>query len=380
MMSLTNPFFIRMLMFMVFIVGLIFSVFDSLWSVYQNNIELNALITAVWAFGVGLCFFNLYKLSREQTWLDAFSQGREDLPNIPEPKVLAPLAVSLKDQKGAVTISSLAHKSILTGVEARLDETRDITRYLIGVLIFLGLLGTFWGLSKTIGAIAGVISGINVEPLAGQNTFELLKEGLKSPLNGMGTAFSSSLFGLAGSLVVGFLDMQVSKAGTNFFHDLEDQLSSITKMTHDGSDVAHNGGAYALSLLEKNAEQLEQLHKVLQGNETSRLSTTKVVVSLSEHINKLHEDVALHQKALQQLMQSHQEIQKGLSKLLESNVMDQTKNLSKHIEVVNESTKQLVQEQAQGRNELKDVVQSEIRLLTRTLSAMADGQDRPEKR
>ena len=150
------------------------------------------------------------------------------------------MAGMLVEHKGRFTISSLAMRSLLDSLNLRLDETREISRYLIGLLVFLGLLGTFWGLLSTIESVGTVINSLGVAGEDSTSMFLKLKEGLKQPLNGMGTAFSSSLFGLSGSLILGFLDIQASQAQNQFYNDVEEWLSSMSLISVNPSSKRYS--------------------------------------------------------------------------------------------------------------------------------------------
>ena len=173
------------------------------------------------------------------------------------------MAAMLGERKGRLSLSAPTMRSLLDGIASRLDGSRDFSRYMIGLLIFLGLLGTFWGLSQTIGAIGDVIRGLTVGVGELGTVFENLKQGLGAPLTGMGTAFSSSLFGLGGSLMLGFLDLQAAQAQNRFFNDLEEWLSGSTRLSSGAlpGDGEHPAPVYVQALLEQTAESLERLER-----------------------------------------------------------------------------------------------------------------------
>src|SRR5205085_1691885 len=168
-------------------------------------------------------------------WVNSFRLAAPGLAVGRPPVLLAPMASILGDRMGRMSMSSTMMRGILDSIATRLDEARDITRYLTGLLVFLGLLGTFWGLIVTVGSVGNVINTLKVGGDA-ETVFESLREGLAAPLSGMGISFSSSLFGLAGSLVLGFLDLQSSQAQNRFYTDLEDWLSTTVRDLGAGSD------------------------------------------------------------------------------------------------------------------------------------------------
>src|SRR6202049_2155717 len=218
----------RMLVF-VLIVSLVVVILNrQIWAAFLANPGLNALIIFVLLVGILLAFRQVVRLFPEIAWVNSFRLADPGLAVERGPVLLAPMAAILSDRAGRMTISSQIMKSLLDSIATRLDEARDMSRYMTGLLIFLGLLGTFWGLIETVGSVGKVIDGLKVGGDAAQ-VFDSLKEGLAAPLGGMGISFSSSLFGLAGSLVLGFLDLQTSQAQNRFYIDLEDWLSTTVR-------------------------------------------------------------------------------------------------------------------------------------------------------
>lgn len=369
--AVMKNYFIRMLVFGVCVAAIVVFLSDGLWTIFQNNIGLNSLIIGVLFVGVILSFWTLIRLIRETRWLESFQQKIEISTIRFSPTILKSLAISMRDNHDYKQISSLSQRSILASVESRLDEMRDIPRYFVGLLIFLGLLGTFWGLSKTIAAIAGVVGNIDINPSNAGKTFELLKQGLQSPLAGMGTAFSSSLFGLAGSLVLGFLDLQVGKASSKFFRIVEDELSTFTKVNHDGSDVAHNGGAYIMSLLESNAEQVELLQGLIERSEKGGQNNVRLISKIAEHIDKLNQELKSQQASLKQLMTQNKDLHAHLSNtLIETR---ENTEIKAYLANVDRFMQTMLNDHAQGRKDVVSTLQKEVRLLTRTLSSVANG-------
>jgi hypothetical protein len=218
----------RMLVF-VLIVSLVVVILNrQIWAAFLANPGLNALIIFVLLVGILLAFRQVVRLFPEIAWVNSFRLADPGLAVERGPVLLAPMAAILSDRAGRMTISSQIMKSLLDSIATRLDEARDMSRYMTGLLIFLGLLGTFWGLIATVGSVGKVIEGLKVGGDAAA-MFDSLKEGLAAPLGGMGISFSSSLFGLAGSLVLGFLDLQMSQAQNRFYTDLEDWLATTVR-------------------------------------------------------------------------------------------------------------------------------------------------------
>jgi hypothetical protein len=207
---------------------------EPLRSAFIANWGFNSVILGVLAVGVLINFRQVMILNTEINWIRVFRTGQPGISVTAEPRLLKPLAAHLsKRRRDRFSLSALALRTILDGIRERLDESREISRYLIGTLVFLGLLGTFWGLIGTIAAVAQVIGALEVGSADFAAVFSDFKQGLQAPLSGMGTAFSSSLFGLGGSLVLGFLDLQAGHAQNRFFNGLEEWLTGVTQLVDD---------------------------------------------------------------------------------------------------------------------------------------------------
>jgi hypothetical protein len=225
--KLSSPriFLIRMLVFVI-LVGLVgFVLHKQIEVAFMANPGLNALILADEATGIILSCRQGLRVYPEIAWVNNFRLADPGLAVDRPPVLLAPMAAILGSRVGRMAMSSQLMRGILDSIATRLDEARDISRYMTGLLVFLGLLGTFWGLIETVSSVGGVIQGLKASGDAG-SMFDSLRDGLAAPLSGMGISFSSSLFGLAGSLVLGFLDLQSSQAQNRFYTELEDWLST----------------------------------------------------------------------------------------------------------------------------------------------------------
>ncbi|MFG1280536.1 flagellar motor protein MotA [Xanthobacter autotrophicus] len=225
-------FLVRMIVFLALCAALAAVLHRQIVAAFLNNPGLNGVIFGVLAVGIILAIRQVARLFPEVEWVNSFRLSDPGLAVARPPTLLAPMAALLGDRVGRMSISQATMRSILDSIGTRLDESRDMGRYLTGLLVFLGLLGTFWGLLETVSSIGTVISSLQVGPDAG-SIFEDMKTGLAAPLGGMGTAFSSSLFGLSGSLVLGFLDLQAGQAQTRFYTDLEDWLSTTVRDLDD---------------------------------------------------------------------------------------------------------------------------------------------------
>lgn len=253
--KLSSPrvFLLRMLVFCVLAAFIVLILHEQIRRAFLANPGLNGLIFGVLGIGIILAFRQVIRLFREVRWVNDFRVSDPGLALRDPPVLLAPMASLLGNRLGRTSISTMTLRSILDSVGTRLDEARDIGRYLTGLLVFLGLLGTFWGLLETVSSVGAVISGLSVQGGDGGTVFDELKRGLSQPLSGMGIAFSSSLFGLAGSLVLGFLDLQAGQAQNRFYNELEDWLSGTVadaRIEGDVAEIAAGGG---------NAETLKRL-------------------------------------------------------------------------------------------------------------------------
>ena len=241
--ALSSPgvFLSRMFVFLVLACFLGSILYAQAFRAFMANPGLNGLILGVLLIGALYAFRQVFRLYPEIKWINSYRVSDPGLAMQKRPTLLAPMANLMAGQRGQLSISTGSMRSIMDSIGSRLDEARETSRYLVGLLIFLGLLGTFWGLLQTITSIGQTIGSLNT----GANNmaaFEELKNGLEAPLKGMGTAFSSSLFGLAGSLILGFLDLQAGQAQNRFYNELEEWLSGITELTPAGSGSDNMAG------------------------------------------------------------------------------------------------------------------------------------------
>lgn len=233
---LTPPgvFLLRMLIFLTLVGFLAAILYDQLASALLTNPGLNGLIIGVLALGIIYAFRQVIRLYPEIRWVNAYRVADPGLVISHKPVLLAPMATMLRDRTGNLSLSTTAMQSFMDSIGSRLDEARDTGRYMVGLLVFLGLLGTFWGLLETIQSVGKAIDTLGTSATNNAQLFGDLKASLAAPLKGMGTAFSSSLLGLAGSLVLGFLELQASHAHNRFYNELEEWLSGITELTPAG--------------------------------------------------------------------------------------------------------------------------------------------------
>ncbi len=293
------------------------------------------------------------------------------------PRLLASMARMLGTrQVGRVSLSASSLQTLLDGIGSRLNETRETSRYLIGVLVFLGLLGTFYGLLETVRSVGGVIGGLDVGGNDLARAFANLKSGLESPLAGMGTAFSSSLFGLAGSLVLGFLDLQAGQAQNRFYNDLEEWLSTYTRLSSgglgDGGDASVP--AYIQALLEQTADSLENLQRIIARGEESRIGANATLASLTDRLGILGEQMKAGQMLMLRLAENQLELKPTLSRLADiaESSSGHDDALRNHLRNIEGYTARLTEDLAQGRAQSVQELRGEIRILARTIAALAE--------
>jgi hypothetical protein len=301
--KLTPPrrYLVRMIVFLLLVGFLLVILAKDLQRAFMSNPGLNGLIVGCLAIGVILALWQVIRLFREVRWVNDLRGARPDLALQSTPSLLAPIATLLGDKAGRSLISTSTLRSVLESVGMRLDEMRDVSRYLTGLLVFLGLLGTFWGLLETVSSISGVIGAMQTGKDA-TVLFDELKTGLQAPLAGMGISFSSSLFGLAGSLVLGFLDLQAGQAQTRFYNELEDWLST----TATDAAPLDSGDLTAT---------LERLNRLISAQSGSAI-TNQSLSTLADGIQQLVQHMREEQQQIRDWVEAQSESHEDVKKLL----------------------------------------------------------------
>ena len=308
----------RMLVFLVLGVLLVIILHRQIWMAFLANPGLNGLIIGVLLIGIVLSFRQVVRLFPEVTWVNSFRLADPGIAVSRQPTLLAPMAVILGDRHGPMALSTPAMRGILDSIASRLDEARDTSRYMTGLLVFLGLLGTFWGLIETVGSVGKVIESLRVGGDAA-TMFDSLKEGLAAPLGGMGISFSSSLFGLAGSLILGFLDLQTSQAQNRFYTELEDWLATTVR-DMDGEGVAAPQGVPMGSEVRL---ALDRLREAI-GEAGSNKAATNAMANLAEAIQGLVQHMRSEQQMLRDWVEAQAAQQKEVRRLLQVLAREQT--------------------------------------------------------
>ncbi len=364
----------RMTVFVVAVIVIAGALYAPLERAFLANPILNGVILGVLVLGIGYVFRQVMQLKPEVDWLEMYRRDQPGLSVQRAPMLLAPMATMLGERGDRhMSLSAMSMRSLLDSISSRLDESREISRYLIGLLIFLGLLGTFWGLLETVISVGATVKGLSASEGDFQSLFDNLQAGLAAPLTGMGTAFSSSLFGLAGSLVLGFLELQAGQAQNRFYNDLEEWLSSLTRLSSGAlAEGDQSVPDYVSALLEQTADSLSNLQRTLSRGEESRLSANTTLLALADKLATLTDQMRTEQDLLVKLVETQMEVRPVLERLTEATVKMSDGGLDEasrtHLRNIDVYMARLLEESAQGRSELVDGIRSEIKVLARTVA------------
>ncbi|CAG4905242.1 unnamed protein product [Acidocella sp. C78] len=373
-MTRPNSYLIRMLVFLVVVYGLAAFLAPVLKSFFLANPVVNSVIAVVEVFGIFWNLRQVMRLSPEVDWVERFQRSRASIEHGPKPRLLLPMARMFggrQDDGRRVTLSVASMRTMLDGIASRLDESRETSRYVTGVMIFLGLLGTFWGLLKTVHAVAAVIAAMNLAGGDVNGMFAQLKAGLAGPLAGMGTAFSSSMFGLSGALILGFLDLTAGQAMNRFFNDLEEWLAGLTRVSSGAIAAEAEGGlpAYVQAVLEQSAETVESLQRLLMRSEEGRGETAQTIQVLSERMTVLAESI----QASQRVMLRVGEGVAALSRIVERGEERKDNEVARaHLRNIELLMARLIAEAEQGRVQGLADLRHDLKILTRTVAARFD--------
>jgi hypothetical protein len=303
-MSKPGRFILNMLIFVIIVAMVAALIWPTIKSAVLTNLFLNGLIIGVFIFGILYCFLQVLRLYPEIRWINDFRVADPGLSQGPQPKLLSPMATMLRDRRGTLSLSTTAMRSLMDSIGARLDEARDTGRYLVGLLVFLGLLGTFWGLLDTISQVGKTIGALDTKGGDSTIIFQELKDGLAAPLKGMGTAFSASLLGLSGSLILGFLELQASHASARFYNELEEWLSGITDLSPAGAAGSELGNRQLMTALYDVQQALVDLSQKLgagvSGGTAGAAVADENVRNLASGVDQLVRQMRVEQQVVRQ--------------------------------------------------------------------------------
>ena len=383
---MTRPsrYLVRMILFLAAVAAVAAVLAQGLEKAFFANPALNGLILGVFLLGILMNFRQVLLLKPEVDWLESWMRG-QPAPSGGRLRLLGPMAGMLGERQGRMSLSAMGLRSVLDSIGARLDEGRELARYFVGLLIFLGLLGTFWGLSRTVGSVGEVIASLSVGADAAGAAFERMKTGLEAPLSGMGTAFSTSLFGLAGSLVLGFLDLQAGQAQNSFYNELEEWLAGQTRIGSGGgiADGDQSVPAYIRALLEQTADSLDGLQRTIARGEESRISANSNIQSLNDRLSTLADQMKVEQALMLKLGEAQLEMRPLLARLAEQSGvgvsvsgggLDEVSRT--HLRNMDVAMARLLDVNSRAHDELVGELRAQFKLLARTIAALAE--DQPE--
>ena len=389
---MTRPviFIIRIALFLLGVAAAAVFCRDLLMTSFMANPWLNGLIVAVLGLGLVAGIRQIVRLNPEISWVEARRDNRPADYDV-SPVLLGPMARLLGEASEDVSISPSVMRTLLDSVAARLHESRETSRYLIGLLVFLGLLGTFWGLLHTVGAVGNVVGGLSISGDGDMSKmFTAMKSGLEAPLKGMATAFSSSLLGLAGSLILGFVDLQASHAQGRFFTELEDWLAEATSVAKPAAPGSAPGivrfdgvtlhPAQMTAMIGQLTENIDQLQRVVRQQSDNRQQQDHTLQTLAERLNALTSQMRVEQDLILKLTHAQMRLEPLFQQLNESaqsgrlGIDDITRQ---HIRNIDGHITRLSDQSGSGRTEIISEMRTEIRLLGRTIAALASDESTP---
>ena len=363
-----------MLGFLVLVGILAFFLAQTIGTVFNANPYLNGLILIVLAVGILYTFWQVNRLRMCIDWIDAFISERPGFEVIEPPRLLVSMAGMLRDRETRKNLSPSIVRAILDSIATRLDESREIVRYIASLMIFLGLLGTFWGLSITVPLVVQTISELAPEEgVEASEVFQRLVTNLGGQMQGLGTAFASSLLGLAGSLILGFLEILSGQAQNRFYRELEEALSQITRIARSEEE----GVAFLAESLERNFETMDELTGQLSVAEHRGVVANDKLEQAAMSLALVAERMLQDQSALRELAQSQDAMRDALVTATERNKgilggMDE--GTRARITSIDRHMLRLIEEMSAGRAESTADLRSEIRTLTRTIESAARGE------
>jgi hypothetical protein len=365
-----KSYFLRMSLSFALIIGLGVFFGSSLKGIFLSNPYLNTLIITLTVGGVGYAFYQLFLLKKDCEVIEDLKQGQWSFSSLPQSHFLEPIlsCVSKKEFMGDPALA----KGLSDSLADRLENERVFPRYLIGLLVFLGLLGTFWGLSQTITSIAQLIKTMPSDAAGSLDFFSIMKESLQSPLSGMGTAFSSSLFGLGGSLLIGFLELQAGHAYGRFFNEVDLYLTTQAYSTGKKLSSAAAPLGFIQALLTRNVECIDQLTQSLEKTEKNERNKGALLDKLLQSLALMGEQNKTLQNLMIKIAQGQIELQNTVAALPIGPDEESQKSLQ-NIELVLAHS---LQHQREDREEFLKKLREEMRLIAKTIGNLAQDQDR----
>lgn len=374
---MTRPtrYLIRMVIFLLLAGAVAGTLTPKMASAFLTNPYLNGLIVAVLLGGIVYTVRQVARLRAEIDWIEGYRRAEETGISISRPPLLAPLA-SMVETSGLLSLSTTSMRSLVDGIASRLDERRDYSRYMVGLLVFLGLLGTFWGLLSTISAIGQTIGGLSVTSGDVADMFDTLKSGLEAPLSGMGTAFSSSLFGLAGSLILGFLDLTLGQAQGRFLGEVEDWLAAHTKLVAVRAGVGDEGGdgrSYSSALMTQTADAIDALERRMAGTMRENKAIATGLDRLNETLAALGDELASQRTSVARLAEDQRHLAQAIDALARKDSKSESSEAAlTHLRNMETAIKSLAEAQGEANSALAEEFHSSITRLGRTLAAALD--------
>ncbi len=364
---------IKMMVFTILTLLFVAFLYPSLKSSFEANPALNGTILCIIIIGVGYSFKRVINLKPEIDWINAHNKRKAPIATSEaKARLLIPMSRMFEGREGKMFLSNASMRSILDAVISRLEESRSNAAYVNRLLIFLGLLGTFWGLLLTLGSVGNVISSLSVTSTAPDAILSGIKTNLQAPLDGMSKGFSSSLFGLGGSLIVSFLALQANQAQTRFYHDLEEWLSSLVRISNStfDEDALKPLPGYIGALLQKTAEATDELTFILTKSEKSNISINNNIIELGERINLLTDHMKAEQSLLLKLAENQINLQQSTEKLThitEDQSRDPNTKIQHHIQNIDGTLSLMAKQTEQGRSTFIHELRQELKLVARAV-------------
>lgn len=367
---------IRQIMLMLIVLGLtgalVFLAYPSVAPVFLANPWLNGVIFGVFIIGVLACFFQVAQMVSSVRWIEGFAAETPGHELTKAPGLLLPLAALLRSRGRQSQISPTSARSILDSVASRIEEVRDITRYIVNTLIFLGLLGTFYGLATTVPALVDTIKSlVPEEGEAGVAVFSRLMSGLESQLGGMGVAFASSLLGLAGSLVVGLLELFAGHGQNRFYRELEDWLSTITRLgfsSGEGETSPEQGAIVVMA--DHLSQQMEMIHSMVARSDENRLAADARLEQLMASMDRMTDRLRADESAslLGQVAEGQTRLIEALEKGGAGGEMDAESRL--RLRSMDQQLLRILEEMSAGRQESMAELHNDIAALHRAIQQL----------